>query len=76
MDAEPVRAVVAGIEWSLTGHAKVQCDECRDVYTTHTWKFPTPEERVKLAAELREAGWIVEGDHQRHVCPRCVQASR
>lgn len=64
-------ATVVGIEWDLTGKCKVQCDECRNVYTTQTWKFPRPEERDRLATQLREAGWLVQGDHERHVCPDC-----
>jgi hypothetical protein len=51
--------------------AKVQCDQCRNVYTTQTWKFPKSQERAQLATDLREAGWLVEGDHQGHVCPQC-----
>lgn len=65
-------ATVVGIEWNLTGKCKVQCDECRNVYRTQTWKFPKPEERHQLATKLREAGWVVQGDHERHVCPDCT----
>lgn len=66
-----MRAVVVGIEWDLVGKAEVQCDECKDVYRTQMWKFLKPDDRVKLAAQLRAAGWLVEGDHVRHVCPQC-----
>ena len=66
-----MKAIVAGIEWGLTGHASVQCDVCNDLYRTGMWKFPLPAERAKLAEALREDGWIVDGDHQRHICPNC-----
>ena len=69
-------ATVVGIEWNLCGKCKVQCDICRNVYTTQTWKFPRLEERAKLADELREAGWQVNGDHEGHICPDCVLVTR
>lgn len=64
-------ATVAGIEWNLTAKCEVQCDVCRHVYKTQAWKFPPAKERALLAEQLREAGWLVEGDHERHVCPDC-----
>jgi hypothetical protein len=33
--------------------------------------YPLPGERAKLVIDLREQGWYVEGDHERHVCPNC-----
>lgn len=70
-----MRAVVAGIEWNLMGKCQVQCDGCRDVYRTGTWKFPKSAERAQLASELRDAGWLVDGDHQGHICPDCTDYS-
>jgi hypothetical protein len=64
-------ATVVGIEWNLVSKADVQCDECRNVYRTGFFRFLRPAERVKLADALREAGWLVEGDHELHVCPDC-----
>lgn len=71
MITEPLKATVIGIEWDLIPRsATVQCDVCYDQYQAGS-KFMPPWERVKLAEDLRAAGWLVEGDHARHLCPDC-----
>jgi hypothetical protein len=67
-----LRAVVVGIEWNLVGRAKVQCDVCGGQFRTGRHKFLRAGERAELAGDLRDAGWVVDGDHERHVCPECV----
>lgn len=71
MTWQVLKATVIGIEFPLAWKTSVQCDECRDVYRTQFWAFLKGDDRTKLASGLREAGWFVEGDHERHVCPQC-----
>jgi hypothetical protein len=52
--------------------AHVQCDECGDQYRAGT-KYMPKEQRIALAESLRSDGWVVEGDHERHVCPPCAR---
>jgi Zn finger protein HypA/HybF involved in hydrogenase expression len=74
MSAVIQRTVVDGIDHFVTQWgAKVQCDECHDEYGVGMRWLP-PDSRARLANDLREAGWVVEGDHERHVCPDCVGA--
>ena len=75
-DVVRILAVVTGIEWNLLGHAKIQCDSCGDQYETGRFKFLPPAARAELAAELRAAGWIVDGDHERHLCPSCAHVKK
>jgi hypothetical protein len=68
---------VEGIEHRLSmTPAHVQCDECGDMYRCLRYsKWGTPEQRERLRADLLEAGWYVEGNHERHVCPLCVSST-
>jgi hypothetical protein len=69
-------ATVASIEHNLNlVPAHVQCDECGDQYKAGHKYMPSAE-RASLAEALREAGWLVEGDHERHVCPQCRVGKR
>lgn len=68
----PLKATVVGIEHDLAlRRATVQCDACGGQFQAGT-KYMPADERARLAEQLRADGWIVEGDHQRHVCPDCV----
>lgn len=71
-----MRTVVDGIEHFCTQWgSKVVCDQCGDLYTTDTMlgrRWKDAEERAHMAEVLREEGWIVKGDHESHVCPKCL----
>lgn len=55
----------------------IKCDECGDVYLCRDYGYNTvhyhPIDRAQLKAELVEAGWRIEGEHERHICPECTQ---
>lgn len=69
-----MKAIVAGIEHFMNWRAAtVQCDRCNTQYRTPMCWFPFPEEREKLAVQLRDAGWWIGGNHEYHICPECLK---
>ena len=69
-----MKAIVAGIEHFLVLRpARVQCDKCADIYQCRDYhRWGTAEDRERLTVDLIQAGWKVEGNHERHLCPTCA----